>query len=170
MPIELIDDEAIARLPEMLYENEADALYGPYVRSQAENLSFEREMAELSDKMTLEVMAMFDEEGIDLDFSEESLTELDLLITQVWGEVPPDDSDVLNAIAANWGAYLGGVILNNVGGNWRFRSDLEHVSVFFPRTGMEVFPLHKVRKRFRLGENESLARYYEAIVEELTND
>lgn len=163
-----IDDEAIARLPEFLFQNEADALYGEAVPGQAENLAFERELAELSDKMILEVMALFDEEAIELDFSEESLEELDKLVSQVWGEVPPDDADVLDAIVANWGAYLGMVILQNLGGRWSFRKDLDHTSVHFPRTGMEVFPLHKVRKRFRLGADESFASFYEAIVAELT--
>lgn len=68
---------------------------------------------------------------------------------------------------ANWGAYLGQSILSSVGGSWRFRRDIEHVSIYFPRNQMEVFPLHKVRKRFRLGEAESLSIFFEAIIEEL---
>ena len=163
-----IDDEAIARLPEMLFRNEADVLFGAPVTSQAENLAFEREMAELTDKMVLEVGAMFDEDPIDLDFSQESLEELDKLVTQVWGETPPEDIDALDAIVANWGAYLGQLIIENMGGQWQFRKDLDHASVFFPRTQMEVFPLHKVRKRFRLGAEESLETFYEAIIDELT--
>ncbi len=163
-----IDDQAIAKLPELLFGNEADLLFGNAIQGIAECLAFEREMAELTDKMVLEVSAMFDEENIDLDLGEDSLEALDALVTQVWGEAPPDDPDALDAIVANWGAYLGQTILHNVGGQWHFRSDLDHASVYFPRTQMEVFPLHKVRKRFRLGENESLAEFYEAIVHELT--
>lgn len=163
-----IDDEVIARLPEVLYSNEADALYGQALGGLAENLAFEREMAELTDKMVLEVGAMFDEDNIELDFSEDSLDQLDRLVSQVWGDDKPEDVEVLDAIVANWGAYLGQAIMHNLGGRWQFRKELDHASVLFPRTGMEVFPMHKVRKRFRLGESESIATFYEAIVEELT--
>lgn len=164
-----IDDDAIARLPEVLEKVEADALYGHAVEGVAEGLAFEREMAELADKMVLEVGAMFDDDNIDLDLTDESLEELDRLVSQVWGQEPPDDPDVLDAIVANWGAYLGQTIVENLGGNWQFRKELDHSSILFPRVGMEIFPMHKVRKRFRLGENESLSSFYEAIVEELTS-
>jgi hypothetical protein len=40
--------------------------------------------------------------------------------------------------------------------------------VHFPRTGLEVFPLHKVRRRLVLGPQESLFGFYEGLVEELT--
>ncbi|MDB5096881.1 MAG: hypothetical protein JWM80_1302 [Cyanobacteria bacterium RYN_339] len=163
-----IDDAAIARLPEILFEGEADALYGPVAKGDVENLSFDREMAELVDKMIMEVSAMFDEEVVDLDFSQESLEDLDRLVTQVWGRTPPEEQDVLDAISTNWGAYLGAALIHNVGGHWQFRTDLDHACVFFPRTGMAVFPMHKLRKRFRLGENESIHDFYEAIIEELT--
>jgi hypothetical protein len=164
-----IDDEAIARTPEILYQNEADALYGPPVTREAETIAFEREMSELGDKMVLEIGALFDEDNIELDFTDESLEELDKLVSQVWYEGPPDDPDVLDAIVANWGAYLGQTILTNLGGNWHFRKDLDHASIIFPRTTMEVFPMHKLRKRFRLGMDHSIFDFYEAIVEELTN-
>lgn len=157
------------RLPEFLFTNEADALYGPAVTSLPETLAFEREIAELGDKMILEVMILFDDDAIELDLSEESLSELDVLVSQQWPE-PLDDEDVLDAIVANWGAYVGQTIVQGIGGQWTFRKDLEHVSIRFSRTGLEVFPLHKVRKRFQLGPSQALADFYEALIEELCGD
>lgn len=162
------DKNRVNGTPELLYRTEADALYGPAATAQAQQLAFEREMAELTDKMILEVMALFDDLEMELDFSEESLDELDLLIDQQWPE-PIEDAEVLDAIVANWGAYLGQMILENLGGKWTFRKDLDHASVHFPRMDLEAFPLHVVRKRFQLGKGESLSGFYQALVDRLTN-
>jgi hypothetical protein len=157
-----------SKLPELLFRTEADALYGPAVTAQAQILAFDREMAELSDKMILEVMALFDDHEIELDFSEESLDELDLLVDQQWPN-PIEEPEVLDAIVANWGAYLGQLILENLGGKWAFRKDLDHASIHFERLDLEAFPLHVVRKRFQLGKGESLSGYYQGLVDRLTN-
>ncbi|MEB3195747.1 MAG: hypothetical protein VKP62_00945 [Candidatus Sericytochromatia bacterium] len=163
------DKNRINRTPEFLFRAEADALYGTPVAEVAANLAFEREMAELSDKMVLEVTALFDEHSLELDFSEESLGDLDRLVTEVWPE-PIEDADALDAMVANWGAYLGQTVIEHLGGQWTFRQDLEHASLYFPRLGLEAFPLHVVRKRLALGPEESLAGFYEALVERLTAD
>ena len=157
----------VNRHPEFLFRAEADALYGVAASGQAQVLAFEREMAELSDKMILEVSALFDDHEIELDFSEESLEELDKLISQVWSE-PVEDAETLDAIVANWGAYLGEMIRENVGGSWTFRQDLDHASLHFSRDGLEAFPLHVVRKRFQLGQGETLAGFYAALLARLT--
>lgn len=162
------DKNRVNRIPDLLFRTEADALYGQAATGQAQVLAFEREMAELGDKMILEVMALFDDLEIELDFSEESLDELDLLIDQQWPE-PIEDAEVLDAIVANWGAYLGQLILENLGGKWTFRQELDHASVHFPRMDLEAFPLHVVRKRFQLGKDESLSGFYQALVDRLTN-
>ena len=157
----------VAQLPEFLYRNEADVLYGDPVIGTPQNVSFEREIADLTDEMITSVMALFDDAGIDMDFSEESIDELDRLAAQLWPE-PIAEEETLDAVVANWGAYLGQAIIENLGGEWTFRRDLDHASVHFPRTGMEAFPFHKVRKRLVLGAQESMLDFYEAIVEELT--
>lgn len=157
----------VAQLPEFLYRNEADVLYGDAVVNTPQNVTFEREIAELADEMVTGVMAVFDDAGVLLDYSDESVAELDRLAAQLWPEAI-EEEEVLDAIVANWGAYLGQAIIDNLGGEWTFRQDLEHASVHFPRTGMEAFPFHKVRKRLVLGPQESMADFYEALVEELT--
>jgi hypothetical protein len=156
-----------AQLPEFLFRNEADVLYGDAVTGTPKNLTFERELAELSDEMVTGVMAVFDDAGVLLDYSEDSVEELDRLAAQLWPE-PLEEEETLDALVSNWGAYLGQAIIENLGGEWTFRQDLEHASVHFPRTGMEAFPFHKVRKRLVLGAEESMYDFYEAIVEELT--
>jgi hypothetical protein len=158
----------IDSLPELLYEDEANGLYGlPAKGSLAQ--SFQREMADLSDKMVDELNAVFDDTGVSVDLSEDSLTELDDLAGRLWPEAC-EDEDSIAALGANWGAYLGEVILENIGGEWVFREDLEHSGIYFPRTGLVVFPLHKVQKRMALGESHNLSDFYAAIIDELTQD
>lgn len=154
-------------LHERLTTPEADAIYGPAVTDPVKLLAFDREMAELGDKMIAEVMALFDDTGIDLDYSEESLDELDALIGELWHE-PIEEDETLDAIVSNWGAYIGLVIRQHLGGEWVFRQDLEHTAIRFPRTGLEVFPLHMVRRRFLEGAQRTLLATYEGLVEELT--
>lgn len=161
-----VDKNRVNRTPEFLFRAEADALYGPPVEEASRRVVLERELAELSDKMILEVTTLFDDHPLELDLSEESLSELDGLVEILWPE-PVEDPDALDAIVANWGAYLGETILNNLGGHWVFRQDLEHVSIHFPRTGLEAFPMHLVRKRLMLGEQESMAGFYDALVAKL---
>jgi hypothetical protein len=160
------DKNRINGTPEFLFRAEADALYGPAVEDSSRRLVLEREFAELSDKMILELNTLFDDHPMELDLSEDSLAELDGLVETLWPE-PIEDSDALDAIVANWGAYLGETILHNLGGHWAFRQDLDHVSIHFPRTGLEAFPLHLIRKRLLLGASESIAGFYEALVDQL---
>ncbi|MEB3224078.1 MAG: DUF6278 family protein [Candidatus Sericytochromatia bacterium] len=166
---EKLDKNRINRTPDFLFQAEADALYGAAVEDRPRILAFEREMAELADKMMLEVTALFEEHELELDLSEESLEALDRLVDQLWPE-PIEDEEALDAIVANWGAYLGQAVLEQLGGHWTFRQDLEHASLHFTRLGLEAFPLHVVRKRLVLGPHESLSGFYEALVERLTAD
>lgn len=163
------DSNRVNRIPEFLFKGEADVAYGQAVTAQIQLLAFEREMSELSDKMILEVTALFDDHEIELDHSEDSLDELDRLSDQLWSK-PIEEEDVLDAIVANWGAYLAQTILENLGGTWVFRKDLDHASIYFPRLDLEVFPLHVVRKRFHLGGagQQALAGFYDALVAKLT--
>jgi hypothetical protein len=164
-----MEKNKVAKLPEFLYKNEADILYGDAVIDKEKNLVFDREMAELSDEMVSGIMNVFDDAGVLMDQSDESIEDLDRLAAQLWPE-PMEEEEALDAIVASWGAYIGEVIRENLGGNWLFRKDLEHASVHFPRTDLEVFPFHKDRKRLVLGAEESLSDFYEALVEELTED
>lgn len=165
-----MEKNKVSNLPERLSVSEADAQYGPAVTEGAALLAFNREMAELGDKMVAEVMAVFDDTGIDLDYTEESLEELDDLIDMIWADSPITEEEAVEAVVANWGAYFGLTILHNLGGEWVFRKDLEHTAVRFPRLSLEIFPLHKVKKRMMLGKEEHLYNFYERLVDELTAD
>ena len=161
-----------AKLPEFMTRVDADAAFGaPAAAGTAARITFEREMADLCDKMTTELMAVFDDTHIELDFSDESLEALDDLADQLWPE-PVDaeaedaDPEALDAVVANWGAYLGLTIRENIGGEWTFRQDLEHASLHFPRLDIEAFPMHAMRRRLALGPGlgSRLSTFYERLV------
>lgn len=165
-----MEKNKVSQLPERLTIAEADARYGLAVAEPVRLMAFDREMAELAEKMIGEVMAVFDDTGIDLDYTEESLGELDDLIQAIWKDEPIEEDEALDAIVSNWGAYFAQVIRQHVGGEWIFRQDLEHASIRFARAGFEIFPLHKLRRRLVLGEGESLTTYYERLLEDLSRD
>lgn len=164
-----IDDLAIAQLPILVASREAERLYGPPALGLGPNLALERELIELSEKAIMELMALFGDEQLQLDLSQESLEDLDRLASTAF-EPPPDEQDVLDAMTANWGAYVGRVLHEQLGGQWRFRGDLDHASLHFPRLDVEAFPFHVARRRIRLGMGDSLGGFYEATVGALTED
>jgi hypothetical protein len=155
--------------PVELSSADADQLYGSHSLDVLRGHQLARELEELSEKMIQEVMVTFEEERVELDFSLESLEELDTLITQHWPE-PIEDEDALSAIVANWGAYLTLLIFQNVGGQLRFRRELDHVSVYFERLDWEVFPFHRVRLRFSGHLEHTMSDYYIELVERLTKE
>lgn len=165
MDLKIAQAEARA-LPDFLMAEEADGRYGPALVGERQTISLDREMHELRDKMVLEIETLFD---VHLDDSPESIETLEEVLHQAWPD-PVEDEDALEAIVSNWGAFLSRVILETLGGEWAFRDDLEQVSIRFPRTGLETFPLHRVRRRFLLGPGYSLLAYYEELVSELTRD
>lgn len=164
-----IDDVAIAQLPILVPTREADRLYGPPAQGQGPTMALERELIELSEKAILELMALFGDDLLQLDLSQESLEEMDRLAATAF-EPPPEEQEVLDAMTANWGAYVGRVMQENLGGTWRFRGELEHTSLHFPRVDLELFPMHMARRRIRLGMGDSLGGVYEATLGALTAD
>jgi hypothetical protein len=155
------------KLPLMLVAAEADTLYGRPAQNSAKQLVFEREMAELADKMVFELLLAFDDQEIELDFSPESLEEIDRLADLTYPE-PIEEDEALEALVSNWGAYLGITIIEQLGGAWVFRRELEHTAIHFPRLTLESYPMHVVRRRLMLGKGETLAGFYDELVNALT--
>lgn len=93
---------------------------------------------------------------------------LDLLIANGWQEHALSEEE-LAAIAQSWGAYIGKVVIDLLGGDWVLRADPLHLSIRFPRTATQFFPVHAVLRRFALGEDATLASAYDALVTSLAD-
>lgn len=100
---------------------------------------------------------------VHLDFSEGSVAVLDKLVTEDWDRPP----EKLEFVVTEFGAYLAEVFHLNLGGQYSPRRNLLHLSIKYSMKDVEVFPFHKVHKRFTQGEPDSLAFFYKALKSEL---
>lgn len=154
---------AVAKIPTLLGKAEAQEKYGAGEREGAAWLQGANAMADQAEDTLAEIQASFE---VPLTENEADFALFDQL-AEGWSEQPASEEE-LASIALGWGAYLGEVIRNVLGGQWVLRSDAEHASLSFERLGLEFFPVHAVIRRFMLGPSASLETEYEKLVEILT--
>ena len=104
------------------------------------------------------------EYGITLDYSPESLGEVERLIRENFtdrrGRVKKKWRDLSGAI----GAYVTEVILRNLGGRWDWEPEFEVAGVRLP-SGAFTAPLAKSRKRLEEGEGDDFVSYYYVLAD-----
>lgn len=146
-------------------EVSSEELYGDYIKDAKERASLELKIEILSDSIIKKI-----DEGIvaDFDYSDESLEAMENIIDEAFKDAEKEpDSELIETLVMDLGAYLGLTIINSLGGEWRFRSDFIHSSVFFRSIEAECFPFHRVARRLLQGKNESLADFYMSLLEVL---
>ena len=95
-----------------------------------------------------------------LDYTPESLTALDEVVTMQWGDGAP----VFPGVAIiQVGSYTGEVIRLNLGGTWTYSDDYDVHLVGIAGKDTKAFPINKARKRIYDGEDDSLAFFYQAL-------
>ncbi len=100
--------------------------------------------------------------GFDLDYSPESLVDVERLITEQFSGRRGKPKKKWHDLSGTTGAYVAEVILRNIGGVWGFETEFQAGGVQLP-SGTWVFPLHKSRKRFEDGPGDDLVAYYSVI-------
>jgi hypothetical protein len=95
-----------------------------------------------------------------LDYSPESLTKLDQIIRTSWhGGVSPEQ------VVTVMGCYLGETIIRTLGGHWSWEVPSPGLTRPYVQVGAaRLNVIGKVAKRFRGGEEDSLAWFYEILV------
>jgi hypothetical protein len=101
------------------------------------------------------------EKGYRLDYSEASIVEVERLLTDWTVETPegPHVDDNLASIAAMIGAYVGEVMIRNLGGYWTRWED--YIAVKGPE--VYAFPLDKAIKRAYEPLGNQLDYFYEVM-------
>lgn len=102
-----------------------------------------------------------DREGEHLDFSDSSVNRLDGLIDEFWPRGPSEDT--LNYTAPMIGAFLGEVIVRNIGGRWVDDREFNQPAVEYGEE--RILPISKVLKRLTEGPEHSLGIFYAEIRE-----
>ena len=100
--------------------------------------------------------------SLDLNYSPNTLSQLDDLIDSEFGPGSADDN---SALIVQMGSYVGEVVLRAFGGAWRADEELFHspAIIIQGRLQARTFPLSRVWQRFEFGEEKSLVAYYDEL-------
>lgn len=115
---------------------------------------------------------------IKLDYSEESIPQLEKLCALLYKAIPdnffkklfrkiPTD-DTMIGVSKMLGAYLGEVMIHHYGGSWSIEDMMKEGNTIVLNTGtIKVFPVGKIYKRLKDGPIENIAHFYGHIADEL---
>lgn len=98
---------------------------------------------------------------IKMDFTPNSVKELDRIITEFFDP----NSALAPVVAFDVGAYLGEVILRNIGGQWMPTEDPYDTKIVGISNIAEIYPMQRTLKRWEEGERASLFFYLEKIAQ-----
>lgn len=148
-------------------DDESRSLYGDYIKNNKDITHFEVKVEEISES----VIGRVDESIVaDFDYSDESLESLENIIDDAFKYEENVDFNLVEDMIMDLGSYLGLTIINNIGGEWRFRGDLLHTSIYFKSIEAECFPYHRVARRLLQGKSESLVDFYVSLIQVLGAD
>jgi len=109
------------------------------------------------------------EQGISLDYTEESLEHVALLVRQVAGDNvltarTPEEESQLWTLSKTYGGYLGEVVIRNMGGAWELQDNPDGSARLVLRCeGVTMFPAEKVYKRLTEDLFSNLSGYCRAL-------
>jgi hypothetical protein len=97
--------------------------------------------------------------GVEFDYSEASVAELDGWVDRLWDpEGPPPGEDELDSNSKLIGAYLGEVMIRHGGGHWVWTVHPRQPAI--EKNGKVAWVLNKVYKRQVNGPEDSIAEFY----------
>ena len=105
--------------------------------------------------------------GTSLDYSESSLERVDELLGVIAGEQPHtpspgQDEDELWLLSKVFGAYVGEVVLTQIGGAWDQEDTDVGIRPFVFVSGLKAYPVTKVWKRLTESEFDGVSGYCRA--------
>src|SRR5437588_1526449 len=102
-----------------------------------------------------------------LDYSENSLMELEAIISQLALELPAGGApgDELAEMCKMWGSYLGEVVRRRFGGDWSIDTypGKQFATLTLTVAGNKLFPSIKVHRRLTEGESDNLWTFYKMV-------
>jgi hypothetical protein len=102
-----------------------------------------------------------------LDFSENSLMEVEAILAQLAREMPArkPSSDDVTEICKMWGSYFGEVVRRRFGGEWSIETypGKEFATLTLSVKGNKLFPSIKVHRRLTEGESDNVWSFYKMI-------
>jgi hypothetical protein len=102
-----------------------------------------------------------------LDYSENSLMELENIVGKLAQDLPPNGapSDELTEMCKLWGSYFGEVVRRRFGGDWSIETypGKQFATLTLNVAGTKMFPSMKVHRRLTAGESDNLWLFYKMV-------
>jgi hypothetical protein len=102
-----------------------------------------------------------------LDYSENSLMELESILAQLAGDLPPGgpSSDDMTEMCKMWGSYFGEVVRRRFGGDWSIDTypGKQFATLTLTVAGNKLFPSMKIHRRLTAGEGDNLWSFYKMV-------
>src|SRR5215510_14940705 len=101
-----------------------------------------------------------------LDYSENSLMELETIVSQLALDVPNGaPGDELTEMCKLWGSYFGEVVRRRFGGDWSIETypGKQFATLTLTVAGNKLFPSMKVHRRLTEGESDNLWTFYKMV-------
>ncbi len=98
-----------------------------------------------------------------LDYSENSVQELEVILSQISHQ--GQTSDELTETCKLWGSYLGEVVRRQFGGEWTVEQypGKEFATLTLTVNGSKLFPSMKIHRRLTQGDGENVWSFYKMI-------
>ena len=125
-----------------------------------------RQFFEAVTKARAQVLDAF---GVEIVAGADGVSSLDGIIKEMWDTGWSPDRNSLDLFMADFGVLFAAALLGIAGAAPVFRSSqvIDHMSVWLPQAGMEVFPIHKVLKCLRHSEGENLGQVFRSAAGEV---
>jgi hypothetical protein len=97
-----------------------------------------------------------------LDYSENSLMELETILARLAGEMPLDD---MSETCKIWGSYLGEVVRRRFGGEWSIETypGKQFATLTLNVNGNKLYPSIKVHRRLTEGDGDNVWTFYKMV-------
>jgi hypothetical protein len=114
-----------------------------------------------------EAVAMAGEFRVTLDFTENSVMEVETILARLAREMPaqqPSSEDV-GELCKMWGSYLGEVVRLRFGGEWTIETypGKDFATLTLNVGGSKLFPSLKVHRRLTEGESDNVWAFYRMV-------
>jgi hypothetical protein len=99
-----------------------------------------------------------------LDYSEQSLLEVESILGQL-AAGPPSPSDDITETCKIWGSYLGEVVRRRFGGDWAIETypGKQFATLTLSVGGNKLFPTMKVHRRLTQGQDDNVWSFYKMV-------
>ncbi|MGZ4841449.1 MAG: hypothetical protein ACXV5J_06870 [Candidatus Angelobacter sp.] len=102
-----------------------------------------------------------------LDYSENSLMELESILAQLALDLPPGgpSTEELTEMCKMWGCYFGEVVRRRFGGDWSIETypGKQFATLTLTVSGNKLFPSMKIHRRLTEGEADNIWSFYKMV-------